>query len=197
MNNAAAFSSTTTNRPLSGAAPRDGRAVIYPRVSSTRQLWRDHDPEGISIPAQGAACRRRAEQLGLTIVDEYVEPGRSALEVSKRTAFQRMLARVRDSDDIDHVIVYKLSRLAQTTPATAATTPCGVRTKTDPDQGQPPYSWCDERITLRTKPQVRAQIESRVDLTYHYTNRSVLVTAPEITLRPVGTRRASAVGDAR
>jgi site-specific DNA recombinase len=49
----------------------------------------------------------------LTIVDEYVEPGRSALEMSKRAAFQRMLARIRDTDDIAHVIVYKLSRLAR------------------------------------------------------------------------------------
>jgi len=87
--------------------------VIYLRVSSKRQVGRDCDPEGISIPAQREACRRKAEQLGLTVVDEYVEPGRSALQMSKRTAFQRMLARIRDTGDIDHVIVYKLSRLAR------------------------------------------------------------------------------------
>lgn len=87
--------------------------MIYLRVSSTRQVGRDYDLEGISIPAQREACRRKAEQLGLTIMDEYVEPGRSALEMSKRTAFQRMLTRIRDTDDIDHVIVYKLSRMAR------------------------------------------------------------------------------------
>lgn len=75
---------------LRGARP-DGQAVIYLRVSSARQIGRDHDPEGISIPAQRVACRRKAEQLGLTIVDEFVELGRSALEMSKRVAFQRML----------------------------------------------------------------------------------------------------------
>lgn len=33
---------------------------------------------------------------------------------------------------------------------------------------------------------------------YHNTNRSILVTAPEITLRPVGTRHVAALaGDAR
>jgi site-specific DNA recombinase len=93
--------------------PPHSRAVIYLRVSSASQVRRDYDPEGISIPAQREACRRRAEQLGLTIVDEYVEPGRSAVEMSKRTAFQRMLARIRDTGDIDHVIVYKLSRMAR------------------------------------------------------------------------------------
>jgi DNA invertase Pin-like site-specific DNA recombinase len=89
------------------------RAVIYLRVSSRRQVGRDYAPERIAIPAQREACRRRAAQLGSTIVDDYVEPGRSALEMSKRAAFQRMLARIRDTGDIDHVIVYKLSRLAR------------------------------------------------------------------------------------
>lgn len=87
--------------------------MVYIRVSSTRQVGRDYDHEGISIPAQRAACRRTAEQLNLTIADEYVEPGRSALEMSKRTAFQRMLARIRSSGDVNHVIVYKLSRMAR------------------------------------------------------------------------------------
>jgi hypothetical protein len=45
------------------------RAVIYLRVSSARQVGRDDDPDGISIPAQRVACHRKAEQLGLTIVD--------------------------------------------------------------------------------------------------------------------------------
>lgn len=81
-------------------------------MSSNRQVRRDYDPEGISIPAQREACHRKAEQLGLAVV-EYVEPGRSATEMTKRAAFQRMLARIRDTGDIDHLIVYKLSRLAR------------------------------------------------------------------------------------
>nr|CEL19296.1 resolvase domain protein [Kibdelosporangium sp. MJ126-NF4]CTQ94905.1 resolvase domain protein [Kibdelosporangium sp. MJ126-NF4] len=88
-------------------------ATGNPVSDDTRQVGRDHDQEGISIPAQREACRRKAEQRGLTIVDEYVEPGQSTLEMSKRAAFQRMLARVRDTGDVDQVIVYKLSRLAR------------------------------------------------------------------------------------
>jgi DNA invertase Pin-like site-specific DNA recombinase len=113
MKNGIASSSPAVNGPFLGGAPPDGRAVIYLRVSSTRQVGRDYDPEGISIPAQREACHRRAEQLGLTIVDEYVEPGRSGMEMSKRAAFQQMLTRIRDTGDIDHVIVYKLSRMAR------------------------------------------------------------------------------------
>lgn len=92
---------------FSGPSP-GGRVVTYLRVSSVRQIGRDYDPEGIAIPAQHVACRRKAEQLGLTIVDEYVEPGRSATETTKRTVFQRMLARIRTTHDVDHVIVYNM-----------------------------------------------------------------------------------------
>lgn len=113
MNNTAASSSLAVNEPFLEGAPPSGQAVVYLRVSSTRQIGRDYDLEGISIPAQREACRRKAEQLGLTIREEYVEPGRSALEMSKRTALQRMLTRIRDNDDIDHVVVYKLSRIAR------------------------------------------------------------------------------------
>lgn len=62
---------------------------------------------------RAGTTQRTQATLGLTIVDEYVEPGRSALEMSKRAAFQRMLTRIRDTSDIDHVIVYKLSRMAR------------------------------------------------------------------------------------
>ncbi|MGH3623530.1 MAG: recombinase family protein [Sciscionella sp.] len=95
------------------AAPPYGRAVVYLRVSSAGQVKRDYDPQRISIPAQRDACHRKAEQLGLTIADEYVEPGRSATERSTRAAFQRTPARVRDIGDVDHAIVHKLSRMAR------------------------------------------------------------------------------------
>jgi len=112
MNSPATSPTPSQDRPPSGSPP-GCRAVIYLRVSSTRQVNRDRDPEGISIPAQREACHRKAEQLGLTVLDEYLEPGRSALEMSKRAGLQRMLARIRHTGDIDHVIVYKLSRMAR------------------------------------------------------------------------------------
>jgi site-specific DNA recombinase len=112
MNSPATSPVPSEGPPLNGSRP-GCQAVIYLRVSSAGQVKRDYAPEGISIPAQREACRRRAEQLGVTIVDEYAEPGRSALEMSKRAAFQRMLARIRDTGDVDYVIVYKLSRMAR------------------------------------------------------------------------------------
>ncbi len=94
-------------------APPGSRAVVYLRVSSKGQVNTDYDPEGISIPAQRQSCQRKAEQLGLSIVEEYVEAGQSATEMTKRVAFQQMLERIRRDRDVDYVIVYKLSRFAR------------------------------------------------------------------------------------
>jgi site-specific DNA recombinase len=86
-------------------------AVLYLRVSTVGQVETDYDPEGISIPAQRLACRRKAEQMGVTILDKYIEPGRSATTIEKRPAFHAMLARIKSQRDVDYVIVYNLSRL--------------------------------------------------------------------------------------
>ena len=60
------------------------RAVLYLRVSTVSQVHTDYDPEGISIPAQRVACQRKADQMGVEVVDEYVEPGKSATNIEKR-----------------------------------------------------------------------------------------------------------------
>lgn len=87
------------------------RAVLYLRVSSKSQVDTDYDPEGLSIPAQRSICQRKAELLGLTIVDEYVEPGRSATTVQNRPEYQAMMQRISTQRDVEYVIVYQLSRL--------------------------------------------------------------------------------------
>ena len=101
-----------TGQPSDGIAPGK-RAVVYLRVSTPSQVNTDYDPEGISLPAQRKACYRKADQLGITIVDEYLEPGKSAREMTKRVAFQQMLDRIRTQRDVDYVIIYKLSRMAR------------------------------------------------------------------------------------
>ncbi len=107
-------SETTIISPIADVvAPAGSRAVVYLRVSSKGQVNTDYDPEGISIPAQRQSCQRKAEQLGLTIVAEYVEAGISGTEMTKRVAFQQMLERIRRDKDVDYVIVYKLSRFAR------------------------------------------------------------------------------------
>jgi site-specific DNA recombinase len=97
-----------------GSVPASAKAetaVLYLRVSTPSQVKTDYDPEGISIPAQRDACKRKAAQLGIEVIDEYIEPGRSATSMDKRVAFQTMLERIRYQRDVSHVIVYKLSRM--------------------------------------------------------------------------------------
>ena len=95
------------------AVPAGKRAALYLRVSTPRQVNTDYDPEGLSLPAQRLACERKAQQLGYTVVAEYVEPGRSATEMTRRVEFQAMLARIRREKDVDVIIVHKLSRFAR------------------------------------------------------------------------------------
>ena len=100
------------------APPRDGlsgatkRAVIYLRVSTAQQAGTDRGTEGFSIPAQREACLRKAQDLGATVVDEYVDKGESARQVD-RPALQDMLARLAELRDVDFVIVHKVDRLAR------------------------------------------------------------------------------------
>lgn len=92
-------------------APELKRAVLYLRVSSAGQVNTDYDPEGISIPAQRRKCVDKARELGVDIVDEYVEPGKSATVISKRPVFQRMLKRIAAQRDVDYILVYSSSRM--------------------------------------------------------------------------------------
>jgi site-specific DNA recombinase len=85
--------------------------VLYLRVSSPSQVNTDYDPEGISIPAQREACLRKAAQLGVRVIEEYIDPGKTATSMDKRPAFQAMLERIRTQRDVTYVIVYKLSRM--------------------------------------------------------------------------------------
>lgn len=109
-----AVSSVAADNPLTALNLEPGtRAVLYLRVSSKGQVDTDYDPEGISLPAQRLSCTRKAEQLGLTVIGEYVEPGRTATEMTKRVEFRRMPERISRQRDIDYVIVHDLSRFAR------------------------------------------------------------------------------------
>lgn len=102
---------TKTTKPGLRAVSGAKRAVLYLRVSSQSQVDTDYDPEGNSIPAQRKACQRKAAEIGAEIVDEYVEPGRSAMTVAGRPRFQEMMARIKNARDVDMVIVYARSRI--------------------------------------------------------------------------------------
>ncbi|MCL5734369.1 MAG: recombinase family protein [Actinobacteria bacterium] len=64
------------------------------------------------MPAQRAACRRKAEELGAEVIQEYVDAGASARSMD-RPALQELLNRIIEERDIDYVIVHKVDRLAR------------------------------------------------------------------------------------
>ncbi|HZQ64979.1 MAG TPA: recombinase family protein [Gaiellaceae bacterium] len=87
------------------------RAVIYLRISTLKQASSGGEVEGYSIPAQRSACKRKAEELGASVVDEYVDAGASARSAD-RPALQELLDRLREKRDVDYVICHKVDRLA-------------------------------------------------------------------------------------
>jgi DNA invertase Pin-like site-specific DNA recombinase len=90
---------------------RRKRAVLYLRVSTPGQVNTDYNPEGISIPAQRVAGEHKADSLDADIVNEFIEPGKTATSIDKRPKFQEMIVWVKAQKDIDYVIVYHFNRV--------------------------------------------------------------------------------------
>ena len=93
------------------AADSPKRAVLYLRVSTSRQATRNGEAEGYSIPAQRSACERKVTDLGAEVVCEFVDAGASARSAD-REGLQALLAYVAEGG-VDYVVVHKLDRLAR------------------------------------------------------------------------------------
>lgn len=87
------------------------RAVVYLRVSTSRQATKNGEAEGYSIPAQRSACLRKAQDLDAEVVEEFVDAGASARSAD-RAGLQELLKYL-ESGGVDYVIVHKLDRLAR------------------------------------------------------------------------------------
>lgn len=84
------------------------RCYIYTRVSTELQI------DGYSLEAQKERLRREATHRGMKIVGEYSDEGKSGKNVSGRPAFQQMLKDIKSGkDDVDYVLVFKLSRFGR------------------------------------------------------------------------------------
>ncbi|MGO1316023.1 MAG: recombinase family protein [Cellulomonadaceae bacterium] len=87
------------------------QAVSYLRVSTKEQAEKGGQDEGYSIPAQRAANQHKAEQIGATIVEEFVDAGESAKKAD-RPALQDMIRYVK-AHQVKYCIVHKVDRLAR------------------------------------------------------------------------------------
>lgn len=88
------------------------RALAYLRVSTSKQVKRDGQAEGLSIPAQREVVVRFIRERGWFYVDEYVEPGRTARNI-ERPALQQMLRRIAEQRDVDAVVMHKFDGFAR------------------------------------------------------------------------------------
>ena len=87
-------------------------AAIYVRVSTLEQTQTSTDDLGYSLRAQEEACRNEADRLGAAVLDVYIERAESARSAN-RPQLQKMLTRIREDQDLDLVIVYKVDRFAR------------------------------------------------------------------------------------
>lgn len=84
------------------------KCVIYIRVSSERQV------QGYSLEGQKRYLKEWAEFEGMTVLQIYVEPGKSGKSISGREVFQQMLDDISEKNvDADYVVVFKLSRFGR------------------------------------------------------------------------------------
>lgn len=88
---------------------KEGKScVIYIRVSSERQV------KGYSLDGQKHYLAECAERRGMTVLDTYVEEGKSGKSIEGRTEFQRMLDDIQSGKvHTDYVLVFKLSRFGR------------------------------------------------------------------------------------
>ena len=97
---------------LSPSVPTGGAvAVSYLRVSTKEQAEKGGTDEGYSIPAQREANRRKAEQLGATVIEEFVDAGESA-RTADRPELMRMIQYVTEHQ-VNYCVVHKVDRLAR------------------------------------------------------------------------------------
>ncbi|WP_245647991.1 recombinase family protein [Paenibacillus borealis] len=84
------------------------KVVVYARVSSERQAEKE-----LSIPAQLKAMQQYCQTKGWTIVNEFIEKGKSA-KTDDRPEFQRMIAMAkRTNRSFEAILVHKFDRFSR------------------------------------------------------------------------------------
>ena len=86
------------------------KCYIYTRVSTEMQI------DGYSLEAQRERLLKEAKHRDIKVVGEFSDEGRSGKNIKGRPEFQRMMKLIEQkADDIDYVLVFKLSRFGRNT----------------------------------------------------------------------------------
>ena len=84
------------------------RCYIYTRVSTELQI------DGYSLEAQKERLRSEAKHRKMQVCGEYSDEGKSGKNIAGRPEFKKMLSDIKSGkDDIDYVLVFKLSRFGR------------------------------------------------------------------------------------
>ncbi len=84
------------------------RCYIYTRVSTELQI------DGYSLEAQKERLRREAKHRGMQVVGEYSDEEKSGKNIAGRPEFKQMMKDIKSGkDDVDYVLVFKLSRFGR------------------------------------------------------------------------------------
>ena len=83
------------------------RCYIYTRVSTGLQV------DGYSLDAQRDLLVKYADMYGMKITREFSDEGKSGKSVEGRPEFQRMMKYIEAGDNVDFVLVFKLSRFGR------------------------------------------------------------------------------------
>lgn len=84
------------------------RCYTYTRVSTELQI------DGYSLEAQKERLRREAKHRGMQVVGEYSDEGKSGKNIAGRPEFKQMMKDIKSGkDDVDYVLVFKLSRFGR------------------------------------------------------------------------------------
>lgn len=81
---------------------------IYTRVSTSMQV------DGYSLDAQKDKLKKYADYMGMKVLREYSDEGKSRKNIEGRPSFLRMLNDIeRKLDDVKYILVFKLSRFGR------------------------------------------------------------------------------------
>ena len=83
------------------------KCFIYSRVSTEMQV------EGYSLEAQKNCLTKFAEREEMQIVNYYEDAGKSGKSIKGRPAFKKMLSDIESGQNVDYILVYKLSRFGR------------------------------------------------------------------------------------
>lgn len=99
------------------AASKKKRCYIYTRVSTQMQV------DGYSLDAQRDRLMKEANHREMTVAAEFSDEGKSGKNAIGRPRFTEMMNRIQNGnpDNVDYVLVFKLSRFGGTPPTCWAT----------------------------------------------------------------------------